>query len=667
MGKCKNDCHSGSKLLHSLRDRADHIKHELLKKCLPEVHITQDLFDSGTLILSKPAYYILKEDIVFNPNPADNYLPRPDQPQYLKPAFMIFGFFTAISITAKGFVFDFNGHSIGRSKEFALRQPVYSHIELADSPFVLGEGPLTPDGFPANLKAAENGLIFSSCKKGLLTEFFPHHGIHGNAARKIVVEDLIIRDFEVAAVAVNGGEEIFYRPSLELGPNTRQKFTTGAWHSLLMAIRSAERVPAADRDVDFTLALEAAILFRDSQFPILLGPNPETADPLIGNPSGIMDGNSYAVVNAPLGVAVDDFTRPGSERASSCRVLVDRVPITGIHAHITEVIALGIVNDLGEVIGVQTGPSGDVFRIFEVLTKGVPIGDATYVGNPISNLLIELAATQQRTGRPIGSTSIQPEVVRWAKFGAPFAGLQALYPFVCNGDSQAHVDKGINVVRFDKTQDAVINQVSITDVSNFGFLGNSVQCGHYAFSHPAQTEIGYHGADTTGFAISYCKQIQVLHPKVENLRSANGSARGVRIFNQSWRIKVVKGDFDQIRAGEQFVDGVWLGTEFDQRTWMTVPNVPYTAALPNGVPTAFGIDIWQDSEGRKIDGRHDAQCHKAHKHTHHGKKSCCGDFDSKGKGCKDKVTVILKGNHVGEVIGPIVVPYKTTNTTAQLP
>ena len=35
---------------------------------------------NGTYIIDKPGYYELIDDVVFNPNPDNNYMPYPDDP-----------------------------------------------------------------------------------------------------------------------------------------------------------------------------------------------------------------------------------------------------------------------------------------------------------------------------------------------------------------------------------------------------------------------------------------------------------------------------------------------------------------------------------------------------------------------------------------------------------
>jgi len=88
--------------------------------------------------------YTLSSDIIFNPNSAadlgvDYYSAgdvQPEQYAFYDPKAYGIGFFAAVAITTDDVLIDLNGFSIVQSKEHALAQRFYTHIELASSPFV---------------------------------------------------------------------------------------------------------------------------------------------------------------------------------------------------------------------------------------------------------------------------------------------------------------------------------------------------------------------------------------------------------------------------------------------------------------------------------------------------------------------------------------------------
>ena len=114
-------------------------KRKEIEKLNPTFLYNKD-FENGTYLIENAGYYVLKENIVFNPNPNDDYFPKPSQQKYQTPGFSL-GFFAVIAIYASGVYLDLNGFTISASKEFALQQRFFSIIELANAPFIFSEGP----------------------------------------------------------------------------------------------------------------------------------------------------------------------------------------------------------------------------------------------------------------------------------------------------------------------------------------------------------------------------------------------------------------------------------------------------------------------------------------------------------------------------------------------
>ena len=203
-------------------------------------YLSGDDFTYGTYIIDRPGTYRLAEDISFNPNspdtltaaisngqipdevartlglpfPVDAYhagLPlrvqlapggvaefAPGGPLDARydPAAFGLGFFAAIAITADDVVLDLAGHTLEQSDEHALLQRFFALIELADQPFVPGQGPAS---FGSELRSAERVTI-----TGGTIGRSAHHGIHGNGNADVTVEDVDFDGYEVAAIALNG-------------------------------------------------------------------------------------------------------------------------------------------------------------------------------------------------------------------------------------------------------------------------------------------------------------------------------------------------------------------------------------------------------------------------------------------------------------------------------
>ena len=163
------------------------------------INLRQSHFENGTIQIKKPGVYVLRENIVFEPNKSNGFMPTSDQmasgfyPSARDGGAYHLGFFAAIAIEADGVILNLNGHCIKQSKEHSLMQRFYANIELANAPFIMNQGPgsFTTE---STYKAAKNVLIYNGTL-GLSS----HHGIHGNRMENIVLYDLVVEKFEVAS------------------------------------------------------------------------------------------------------------------------------------------------------------------------------------------------------------------------------------------------------------------------------------------------------------------------------------------------------------------------------------------------------------------------------------------------------------------------------------
>lgn len=133
----------------------------------PLVLLKQSDFDSGTLVALKPAYFLLMEDVDFEPksNPGFFANTAAKGPLHL-------GWFAAIAIAGKDIVLDLNGYQLKQSPRHALLQRFFAVVETANSPFVPDQG---PGFFTSKIRSCRMCVI----KNGRLG-FSAHHGIHGN-------------------------------------------------------------------------------------------------------------------------------------------------------------------------------------------------------------------------------------------------------------------------------------------------------------------------------------------------------------------------------------------------------------------------------------------------------------------------------------------------------
>ena len=172
------------------------------------INIRQHHFDNGTVRITTPGIYTLQEDIVFEPNPQNDFMPTGNQimsgqyPVGLNGAYHL-GFFAAITVECEDVVLNLNNYSVKQSKLHYLQQRFYANIELASAPFIPKQGP-GAFSTESTYKSAENILI----KNGTLG-LSSHHGIHGNTIKGVILQNLTVKNFEIAGIALNGGKDSF--------------------------------------------------------------------------------------------------------------------------------------------------------------------------------------------------------------------------------------------------------------------------------------------------------------------------------------------------------------------------------------------------------------------------------------------------------------------------
>ena len=169
------------------------------------VHIKQCDFVTGPFIIKKPGYYRVCENIVFSPNKYGDGKPTTEWLNNLDEKYRqayVLGFFAMIVIQCDNVILDLNNHTLEQSELFFHQQTFYSHIELASTPFILGQGPAN---FGEHEKVASNVVI----KNGCLGKS-SHHGIHAPGySKNIILDNLTFHEFAVAAIHLNGAHNVY--------------------------------------------------------------------------------------------------------------------------------------------------------------------------------------------------------------------------------------------------------------------------------------------------------------------------------------------------------------------------------------------------------------------------------------------------------------------------
>jgi len=402
----------------------DSFEEKLKMETVDRILLSNTDFSNGTYRIKTPGIYVLRENIVFNPtflfpqeSHKDEYPTGKNGPYHL-------GFFAAITVECENVIIDLNGYSIIQSKRHNLLQRFFSIIELASSPFIPKQG---PHAFTDAIQSANTCLIMNG---SLLNS--SHHGVHGNNAHNIVLYNLVIHDFEVAGIALNGSTD-----SVLSHCNLRgRKSDIPILSSFSQAFFTA-RVLELERETDTSVYTKLDNDLQTAYHEIMNNLDQST---YFNNETGQYDGNMYGIVLNVNGIVINDFLSSRENLIGNTDILVYKVTIDSIESHPVEIVALSTREKKSGYGGNRmVGVFGDVFDIEKILDD-----NKKYRGNSLSDAQLYLA--EHYSGK--GTLSISDEILKWSKDEISFDGLSLNESdtvssiFVPRGDSMGHIMKG---------------------------------------------------------------------------------------------------------------------------------------------------------------------------------------------------------------------------------
>jgi hypothetical protein len=433
------------------------------------INLRQSNFTNGTVRITKPGIYILQENIEFEPNSGNDFMPTGPQiasgqyPVGTQGAYHL-GFFAAITIETTGVILDLNGKTIKQTTLHSLQQRFYANIEMASAPFIPAQGPAT-FSTPSNFKAGEKVLI----KNGVLGSS-SHHGIHGNAMKDIILQNLSIKDFEVAGIALNGAiNSILYSITIKNTCNNCRVLSTYSQSRFIKTF--LQTVPTGTvingKGIsDVITDLSAALV--EAKNAVMAGDTPSN---MFGNShfDEGYDGNVYGLVLNVNGVVVNDFieTRP-TEAIGNQNIYMQNITIKNIISRPVEIIALNSVPDEGGAYGGarQVGPIGDILDI-----NPITAGNGTYDANLLSDAQLIIGKSEiANSSLHFGTTNITDDIVNWAENNTVLDNVMDNhgYYFVKGGDSMGHIMKGNIGLFISAGENIRVNGFNIDTVTSKG-------------------------------------------------------------------------------------------------------------------------------------------------------------------------------------------------------
>ena len=501
------------------------------------VELRQADFANGTVRLRHSAHYVLMENIVFEPNPNDDFLPTAAQTaggasaEYPTAPFGGYhlGFFAAITVEGKNIFLDLNGKILRQSKVFDLQQRFYANIELASTPFIPNQGPAN---FGDLITSADTCLVANGTL-GLSS----HHGIHGNSMTKVIIQNLNIIEFEVAGIALNGGTHCLTRNvnicNMSRNIQVLSTYSAGRFIQPFLKQIIAAQPTAALEFAGGTKTGEQILNNLVAEMNTVLDAvkaNQPVPDGIFKNSSGLYDGGGYGIVINSRGVVVNGFKTSRVGAVGNEDIIIHNVQIENMETGQGEIIGISNANDPNHdpsAYGgkVQVGPVGSVFQVLVASTAGA------YVGNVVSDAKLFVAKFSPGSG----TVNITDPIIDWALSGADDLEQVLLdnnYYFVSGGDSMAHVMKGIIGLFVSAGKDIKCFDMQIRNIKNVSLPGaNSTEkTASKAAIVPLKTE--YNGGASRGIAIVGSEQVYMKNMDVDTIKAECGNSCGLDLINE---------------------------------------------------------------------------------------------------------------------------------------
>ena len=402
-------------------------------------YLTNMDFKMGTYRIKYPGRYVLTEDIVFNPNPENNFQPYSHQKSYYNRFTYALGFFAAITIESDHVTIDLNNHSIKQSPGHYKNQRFYANIELGNSPF-------TPNNGPANF-----GNVFFNWNNIIIEngslKLSSHHGIHGNNSTNLVFRNLIIDEYEVGGISLNGCNNIVC-DNITLETVDSVNFNHKLVHLIICK-------PIIEK-----LSLENPYAtIHNKTIKQLINEMNET----IENESGItknknlfVDGNAYGLSFNGEGPVIGAFkTNPLNYTAYN--IFLNDITIKSIKTAVEEVPGYkreyksSDKKNKGYDKNIQKGPVAQVLDV-KMINK-----NNTYCGNILSDIQFILAKYSV-------INSIDDCLIEWADKNKDI--IVSENRFIYGIDNMNHVMKGNIGVFFSNVKDSIIQNVNVEEMVN---------------------------------------------------------------------------------------------------------------------------------------------------------------------------------------------------------
>ena len=485
------------------------------------INIYNKDFKEGTYRITEPGYYLLKENIVFDPNPDHDSMPTKEQTKSGKykisqghPYHL--GFFAAITVEVDNVILDLNGFTIEQGVLHNLQQRFFSIIELASSPFIPNQGPAD-----FNSNSEFKSTKFCKIINGTIGRS-SHHGIHGNGMSNLIIKDLIIKDFEVAAIALNGATDTIIKnvnviKCVDKIPVLSSYSQSRFIRTFLYKLKNEDPEAFIEyKNKIYTISqiintLETCLEITKN---CILNNHGEIA-PVFRNDSLLYDGNMYGIVLTTIGVVINDFKFERSNTSvGNQRIVMENIKINNIISKPVEIVACRI-NDTRNVEpygkNMISGPVGDILDVNTLIDENAKL-DLT-----LSQLiLLKYKLIKNNQNSP---------VLEYLKTNDRDKLLEFLKNNIVSGrDSMGHVMKGNIGLFISEGEDISLKNIEINEIKSIGNdIGNNPII--------PKDYIEKKGSNAYGILTTASINVSMENIDIKNVESDNGSAFDIKIIN----------------------------------------------------------------------------------------------------------------------------------------
>lgn len=568
--------------LYEMIDKRESLENKIknnFKNIKEKIPLSQKDFTYGTYRITTPGYYYLTENIYFNPNAPDLYnqylldvekgdldwMPTKkqiDNGDYDHSSFVI-GFYAAITIETDNVLLDLNSFTIEQHPLHYLQQRFFQVIQLNNSPFIVGQGP-TGSFSDSSFNATKNIII----KNGRIGKT-SHYAIHGNENQNIILEDLLIENFEAGGIALNNVDNIVIKNVIiqnseqqvpVFGNYSALRNTKHTFHNCdinIMENTNFAGEPAIEIFKNL-LKLERRIVnnyiisnYKSISNPLINDEIEKEIKESFHNSSGLPDGSVITGIQiTPRGVAIGAFQKKNDILNPCCvkseqnisqtqeflkrssNVYLFNVKIHNLKVKTREIIHCEYQNK--KIVGIF----GDVVNMLKIMDK-----KGYYKQNPLNNCACCLAKVLKNHNMNIITTLNIPDwLIEWSESKEKFSkykkdGLK----FIFGNDIMAHINKGILGIRIGGTDNINLHNVNIQKIYNKG--PQSLQ-GEYFKQQQTITGITnlqqetnnvYGGILAIGLIFSVCSNIYGNNIKIRNVKSNHNEDYNI-LYNDSEKI-----------------------------------------------------------------------------------------------------------------------------------